>query len=84
MRWLKERTKKSFSKKKKINKKYSIKLSQVECFNYRGKGHFHLDFPIPKKKKKTLQMTQSDFESNDNESIESTKSEDNWQGGSLL
>ena len=80
MRWLKERKKKSFSKKK----KNLIKLSQVECFNYRGKGHFHLDFPIPKKKKKTLQMTQSDFESNDNESIESTKSEDNWQGPSLL
>ena len=46
--------KKSFSKKK---KKYSIKLSQVECFNYGGKGHFHLDFPIPKRKNKTLQMT---------------------------
>ena len=56
MRWLKER-KKNLSKKNKKNKKYSIKLSQVECFNYRGKGHFHLDFPIPKKKKKTLQMT---------------------------
>ena len=54
MRWLKERKKKSFSKKNKKNKKYSIKLSQVERFNYRGKGHFHLDFPIPKKKKNTL------------------------------
>ena len=52
-----KKEKKSFSKKNKKNKKYSIKLSQVECFNYRGKGHFHLDFPIPKKKKKTLQMT---------------------------
>ena len=46
--------KKSFSKKNKKNKKYSIKLSQVERFNYRGKWHFHLDFPIPKKKKNTL------------------------------
>ena len=56
--WYGSKKEKKISLRKiKKNKKYSIKLSQVECFNYRGKGHFHLDFPIPKKKKKTLQMT---------------------------